>query len=38
MEIYIDDILVKIKEYDSLFFDLQAIFNCLHQHNMRLIS
>ena len=29
MEVYIDNMLVKTKEEDSLLSDLQAVFNCL---------
>ena len=29
IEVYIDDMLVKTKEENSLLFDLEVVFNCL---------
>ena len=36
MEVYIDNMLVKIKEEGSLFSDLEVVLGRLRQHNMRL--
>ena len=36
MEVYINDMLVKTKEENSLLSDLEVVFNCLQWHNMRL--
>ena len=36
MEVYIDDMLVKIKEVNNLLSNIEVVFKCLWQHNMRL--
>ena len=36
MEVYIDDMLIKTREEGSLLSDLEVVFSCLRQHNMRL--
>ena len=36
MEVYIDDMLVKMKEVNNLLSDIEVIFNYLRRHNMRL--
>ena len=36
MEVYIDDMLIKMEGEGSLLSDLNMVFDCLRQHNMRL--
>ena len=36
MEVYIEDMLVKTKEEESLLYDLEVVFGRLRQHNMML--
>ena len=36
MEVYIDDMLVKMKSEEKLLQDLETMFACLRQHRMRL--
>ena len=36
MEVYIDDMLVKMTEIEKLLFNLEIIFDYLRKHKMRL--
>ena len=36
MEVYIDDMLVKIMEEEELLSNLKTVFGCLRKHKMRL--
>ena len=36
LKVYIDDMFVKISEFDKLILDLNMIFKCISKHNMRL--
>ena len=36
LEVYINDMLLKTKEEESLLYNLEVVFDCLRQNNMRL--